>query len=108
MIAITKSCPTSEDLLEHNQVHHENLVTPTVSNNRGILAIFSHISARSIYPKVLTFQQHVSMINSTLCAITETWLANGKEDQKYKEVPPPCYKILSHPHNDGRIGVALQ
>ena len=44
------------------------------------------------------------MINSPLCAITETWLPNEKEDQKYKEVPPLGYKILSHPSNDGRRG----
>ena len=29
------------------------------------------------------FQQHVSTMNSTLCAITETWLPNEKDDQKY-------------------------
>ena len=49
------------------------------------------------------------MINSTLCAITEIWLPNEKEDQKYNEVPPPGYKILSHPCNDrGRgDGIAI-
>ena len=66
--------------------------------------MFSHINARSIYPKVLTFQQHVSMMNSTLCTITETWLPNEEDDLKYKEVPPPGYKILSHPCSDGRRG----
>ena len=43
-------------------------------------------------------------MNSTLWAITETWLPNEKDDEKYKEVPPPGYKILSHPHSDGRRG----
>ena len=57
----------------------------------------------SIYPKALTFQQHVSIMNSTLCAITETWLPNEEEDQKQKEVPPG-YEILSHPHSYGRRG----
>ena len=66
--------------------------------------MFSHINVRSIYPKVLSFQQHVSMMNSTLCAITETWLMNEKDDVKYKEVPPPGYWILSHPCSDGRRG----
>ena len=61
----------------------------------------------SIYPKVLTFQQHVSMINSTLCAITETWFPNEKEDLKCKEVPPPGHKILSHPCNDRRRGTGI-
>ena len=43
-------------------------------------------------------------MNSTLCAITETWLPNEKDDQKYKEVPPPGYKIPSHPCSDRRRG----
>ena len=44
------------------------------------------------------------MMNPTMCAITETWLPNDKDDQKYKEVPPPGYKILSHICSDGRRG----
>ena len=43
-------------------------------------------------------------MNSTLCAITETWLPNEKDDQKHKEVPPLAYKITSHPCSDGRRG----
>ena len=97
MITVTKSYPTSEDLPDCNWVHHEHLVTSKINNNRRISAMFSHINARSIYPKVLTFQQHVSMVSSTLCATTETWLPNEKEDEKYKEVPPPGNKILSQP-----------
>ena len=78
---------------------------PTINNNRGVSALFSHINTRSIYPKVLTLQQHGSMMNSTLCAITETWLPNEKDDLKYKDVPPPGYRILSHPCSDwGRGG----
>ena len=69
-----------------------------------VSAVFSHINARSIYPKTLTFQQHIGMVNSTLCAITETWLPNDKDDLRYKEVPPPGYSILSHPRSDGRRG----
>ena len=59
--------------------------------------VFSHINARSTYPKTLTFQQHVNTMNSTLCPITETWLPNDKDDLRYKEVPPLGYSILSHP-----------
>ena len=66
--------------------------------------MFSHINVRSIYPKTLTFQQHIGMVDSTLCAITETWLPNDKDDLRYKEVPPPGYSILSHPWSDGRRG----
>ena len=46
-------------------------------------------------------------MNSTLCAITETWLLNEKDDLKYKEVPPPGYRILSHPLSDGRRGGSI-
>ena len=56
---------------------------------------------------MLTFQQYVRPIISTLCAITETWLLNDKDDLKYKEVPPLGYKILSHPRNDGRRGGSI-
>ena len=107
IITITKSHPTSEELPEPNWVHHENLVTPTINNNRGILAMFSHVNASSIYHKVLTIQQHVSMIKSTLCAVTETWFPNEKKDQKYKEVPPWGYKILSHSCNGRRRGGSI-
>ena len=69
--------------------------------------MFSHINARSIYPKTLTFQQHVSMVNSTLCAITETWLLNDKDDLRYKEVPPLGYSILLCPQRDGRRGGSI-
>ena len=82
----------------------ENLIFPTIKNNRRVSAVFSHINARSIYPKILTFQQHISSVNSTLCAITETWLQNDKDDLRYREVPPLGYSILSHPQNDGRRG----
>ena len=43
-------------------------------------------------------------MNSTLCAITETWLPNDKDDLRYKEVCPLGYRILSHPWSDGRRG----
>ena len=84
-----------------------NLIFPTIKNNRGVSAVFPHINARSIYPKTLAFQQHISTVNSTLCAITETWLPNDKEDLRYKEVPPLGYSILSHPQSDGRRGGSI-
>ena len=84
-----------------------NLIFPTIKNNRGVSAVFSHINARSIYPKILTFQQHISMVNSTLCAITETWLQNDKDDLRYKEVTPLGYSIMSHPQSDGRRGGSI-
>ena len=103
-ITTNKPQNTSDNNQKCNQVHLENLLVPTINNNRGVLALFSHINVRSIYPKVLTFQQHVSMMNSTLCAITETWLLDDKDVLKNKEVLPPGYRILSHPCSDGRRG----
>ena len=66
--------------------------------------MFFHINTRFIYPKKLTFQQHVSTMNSSLCAITETWLSNNKDDLRYKEMPPLGCRILSHSCSDGRRG----
>ena len=83
------------------------MIVPTINNNREVSMVFSHINARSIYPKTLTFQQHVNTMTSALCAITETWLPNDKDDLRYKEVPPPGYSILSHPRNDGRRGGSI-
>ena len=74
----TESRITNDNQQKCNPVHLENLTVPTINNNRGISAMFSRINARSIYPKVLTFQQHVSLMNSTLCAITETSLLKEK------------------------------
>ena len=56
---------------------------------------------------MLTFRQHVSMMNSTLCAITETWLPNETDDLKYQEVPTPGYRIMSHPCSNGRRGGSI-
>ena len=99
----TESHTTNDNQQKCNRVHLETNST-YIQQQKRISAIFSHINARSIYPIVLTFQQHVNLMNSTLCAITETWLLNEKDDLKYKEAPPPGYKILSHPRSDGRRG----
>ena len=46
--------------------------------------------------------------NVSICAITELWLKDDENDLTYKEVPPPGYTIISHPHKMGREGgVAL-
>ena len=99
-----KSWASSDKNWTCNQMNLGNLIFLTIKNNRGVSAVFSHINARSIYPKILTFQQHISMVSSPLCAITETWLQNDKDDLRYKEVPPLGYSILSHPWSDGRRG----
>ena len=92
---INKSQASSDKNQTCNQVNLGHLIFPTIKNNRGVSAVFSHINARSIYPKTLTFQQHIGTVNSTLCAITETWLPNDKDDLRYKEVPPLGYSMLS-------------
>ena len=102
--SIIKPRVTSDEIKSCSKVNPMNLISPEIKNNRGVSAVFSHINARSIYPKTLTFQQYISTVDSTLCAITETWLLNDENDLRYKEVPPPGYKILSHPRSDGRKG----
>ena len=84
---INKSQASSAKNQTCNQLNLGNLIFPTIKNNRGVSAVFSIINATSIYPKILTFQQHISTVNSTLCAITETWLQNDKDDLRYREVP---------------------
>ena len=39
-----------------------------------------------------------------ICAITKTWLSNEENDLRYKEIPPPGYKVLSKPHKSGNKG----
>ena len=68
MITITESHPTSGNLQECNWVHQGNLITPTINNNRGISTMCSHINARSVYPKVLMFQQPGYKILSHPCS----------------------------------------
>ena len=58
----------------------------------------------SIYNKLQSFQNYVQDNNTTKCAITETWLSSDENDLRYKEIPPPGYKILSKPHKSGRKG----
>ena len=101
---INKSWASSDKNQTGNPMNLGNLIFPIIKNNRGVSAVFFHTNARSTYPKSLTFHQHICMVNSTLCAITETWLPNDKEDLRYKEILPLCYSILSHPWSDGRRG----
>ena len=35
---------------------------------------------------------------------TETWLSNDENDLRYKEIPPPVYKILSKPGESRKKG----
>ena len=40
-------------------------------------------------------------------AITETWFSNEENVFRYKEIPPPGYKILSKPHKSGKEGGSI-
>ena len=87
---------------EHNKVKLSNLIRPVKSNDRSINATLSVVNARSIYNKLQSFQNFVQNNNTTICAITETWLSNDENDLRYKEIPPPGYKILSKPCKSGK------
>ena len=75
-----------------------------ISNDRSVNAALSVVNTRSIYNKLQSFQNCVQDNNTTICAITETWLSNDENDLRYKEIPPPGYKILSKPHKNGKRG----
>ena len=89
---------------ECNQVKQSNLIRPVISNDRSIKVTLSVLNARSIYNKLQSFQNYVQDNNTTICAITETWLSNDESDLRYKEVPPPGYKILSKSCKNGKKG----
>ena len=65
------------------------------------------MNARSIYNKLHSFQNYIQDKNTTLCAITEIWLSNDDNDLRYREIPPPGYKILSRPWQNGKRGVDI-
>ena len=62
------------------------------------------MNARSIYNKLHSFQNYIQDKNTTICAITETRLSNDGNDLRYKEIPPPGYKIPSRPQQNGKRG----
>ena len=82
---------------EYNWVRPANLIIPMINNDRSVNATLSVVNARSIYNNLKPFQNYVQDNNTTICAITETWLSNEENDLRYKGIPPPGYKILSKP-----------
>ena len=86
---------------EDNHVKLSNLIRLVINNDRTINATLSVVNARSIYNKLQSFQNCIQDKNTTICASTETWLSNDENDVRYKEIPPPGYKILSKPHKNG-------
>ena len=75
-----------------------------ISNERSINVILSVVNTRSIYNKLQSFPNYVQDSNTTICVTTETWLSNDENDLRYMEIPPPGYKILSKPCNNGKKG----
>ena len=66
--------------LESNQVNYYNLIAITVSNNRNLYLMVSHINACSIYHKIQPFQEHILAKDVSLCTISKTWLPSDNED----------------------------
>ena len=65
-----------------------------------------HVNIRSIASKIHQLQQVITLENCDGCAVTETWIKGGSEDDEFvtKSIPPKGYKIFSHPRSDGRTG----
>ena len=94
---------------DDEHVKLSNLISPSMSNDWSINATLSVVNARSIYNKLHSFQNYIQDKNTTICAITKTWHSNDDNDLRYKEIPPPGYKILSRPQKNGkrRGGIAV-
>ena len=92
---------------EDNHVKLSNLIRPRISNDRSINATLSVVNARSIHNKLQSFQNYIQDKNTTICTITETWLSNDENNFRYKEIPPPGYKILSKPCKNGKRGGSI-
>ena len=93
-----------QEYKDDKHVKLSNLISPSISNDRSINATFSVVNARSVYNKLHSFQNYIQDKNMTICAITETWLSNDDNDLRYKEIPPPGYKILSRPWQNRKRG----
>ena len=80
-----------------------NLITISLmkqTNSIGML--LANINARSIRNKIQPFQQYILDQNIDVCAITEMQMKKDDTDVITKEILPPGYNILSHPHMDGK------
>ena len=64
----------------------------------------THVNIRS--NKIHQLQQVITLDNCDICAVTETWIKGGSEDEEFvtKSIPREGYKIFSHPRSDRRIG----
>ena len=93
-------------------INLENLQYPSIRLippiPRANALTISHVNVRSIWNKILQFQQAVLQENIDICAVTEMWI---KHDDKstIKDVSPVNYKGISYPTSSGKSwgGLAL-
>ena len=86
-------------------INLENLQYPSIRLippiPRANALTISHVNVRSIWNKILQFQQVVLEENIDICAITETWIK--QDDQSIiKDVSPVNYKGISYPRSSGK------
>ena len=88
-----------------SKVNTDNLIKITNQNDRSLHQniTISHINARSLIPKITSFQEYIMSKDSNLCLITETWLKRNNETA-HKSIPPDGYKIILPCRTNGRHG----
>ena len=66
----------------------------------------THVNIQSIASKIHQLQHVITLENCDVCAVTETQIKGGSEDEEFvtKSIPPEGYKFFSHPRSDGRTG----
>ena len=99
----TKAMITTGINLENLQYPSIRLIPPIPRAN--VLTI-SHVNVRSIWNKILQFQQVVLEENIDICATTETWIKHNDEST-IKDVSPVNYKGISYPRSSGKSGGGL-
>ena len=70
----------------------------------------THVNIQSIASKIHQLQQVITLENCDICAVTETWIKGGSEDEEFvmKSVPPEGYKIfLTQGQMEELVGVLL-
>ena len=70
-------------------------------------ATLSHINVPSIVNKTSSFQEYITDLSPTICALTETWLSNDEADLRFKDVPPKGYSIISRPRPGHKKGGSI-
>ena len=88
-----------------SKLNTNNLIKITNQKDRLLHqnTVISHINARSIIPKVQSFQENIMSRDSDLCVLTETWL-KGDNERAHKSIPLDGYKITLHPRTNGVNG----